>query len=121
MSRPLLWREIYQVLVPFSLLVVSILDRPMLQVNFGMIFRTISPDTILTEYDETLEKYVGANIAMSSIPGVPPNDFRGVNIGGLDLSNYNFSNILFDSSTIFSTNFFGAIIGANLSSGRMQT
>jgi len=78
---------------------------------------TISSDTILTERDETLGRYNGANIAYNNISwGGVPNDLRGVNIAGVDLGGQDLSHVVFDSTTIFSSDSLGFSSGASLSS-----
>ncbi|MDA8989786.1 SUMF1/EgtB/PvdO family nonheme iron enzyme, partial [Opitutales bacterium] len=76
----------------------------------------ISYDTILTEYDEELGRYVGANIAFSTVNwGGVPDDLRGVNIAGVELTGQDLSNVQFDSSTILSSDVLGFSAGASLS------
>jgi formylglycine-generating enzyme required for sulfatase activity/uncharacterized protein YjbI with pentapeptide repeats len=75
---------------------------------------TISSDTILTEYDEESEKYNGADIGFSNVNwSGSPDDFRGVNLTGVELDGLDLPNLLFDSDTKFSN----GTEGAQMSSG----
>ena len=96
----------------------AIVNANVAGVNFSASNDLSFTDTIMTEWDETQEKYIGANISYTNItwPSGVPDDMRGVNIAGVDLGGQDLSYVVFDSSTIFSSDSLGSSSGASLSS-----
>jgi sulfatase modifying factor 1 len=95
----------------------AIVNANVAGVNFSASNDLSFTDTILTEWDETQEKYIGANISGTNInwsSGVP-DDMRGVNIAGVDFGGQDLSHVVFDSTTIFSSDSLGFSSGASFS------